>query len=175
MTTRLLSHNELLDHVRASGAYRYPLYSSADVLPYASKQSGPGQMWVDRQYFLHHNLNTDSFIYCEEEQDLRCEESGDHPIHLEEKATSIGVTSGGYVKVQSIPCAYDQGAEAKQDDPESAPLVWFWHPHLLGVASSDIGRRIPHLFCGSGWGSTWLRERPAIYTRAYYMDFIFGV
>ena len=147
---RLLSCNELLDHMRALGAYKYPLYSFTDVSPCVSKQSGPSQMWVDHCYFLHHSISTDSFIYCEVEQELWCEESDDHPKHLEEKAMGVGVMSGGYVKVQSIPCAYDQGAEAKQDDPESAPLVWFWHPYLWGVArSSGIGCRIPHLFCGS--------------------------
>jgi hypothetical protein len=70
------------------------------------------------QHFLQQNTSIDPFIYCEVEQDLRCEESDEHPRHLEEKATGGGVTSGGYVKVQSAPYAYDQGAEAERDDPK---------------------------------------------------------
>ena len=59
--------------------------------------------------------------------------------------------SGEYVKVWIVPCAYNHGAEAKRDDPESAPLLWFWHPHLWGVArGSGIGRRIRHLFLWIG-------------------------
>ena len=89
-------------------------------------------------------------MYCEEEQGLRCDESNDHPRHLDENATSDGVTSDGYVKVQSAPYAYDQGAEAKRDDPKSTPLLWFSHPLIWGVArSGSICCKIFHLFCGS--------------------------
>ena len=35
-----------------------------------------------------------------------------------------GMTVDGYVKVQSLPYAYDQGAEAEPDDIQSAPVVW---------------------------------------------------
>ena len=54
-----------------------------------------------------------------------------------------------------IPCksncyAYDQGAEAKPDDPRSAPVVWFLPPLLwVAVRSNGIGPGIIHQFCGS--------------------------
>ena len=149
MTTLLLSDNELLNHRRALGAYKYPLYCSADVLPYATPQFGLGQFFVDRQYFLHHNISTDSFIYCEKEQEFWGVESDDHPGDLEEKATGIGITFLRYIKVHSVPYAYDQGAEAKRDDPESAPEAWFFPPAFWKVArSGGSGRGIVHLFCG---------------------------
>ena len=78
---------------------------------------------MERQYSLHQNISTESFIYCEEEQEFRGEESDERPGNVEEKPTDRGVTSGGYVKVQIIPCAYDQRAEAKRDNPESTPLL----------------------------------------------------
>ena len=60
------------------------------------------------------------------------------------------MTSDGYVKVQSAPYAYNQRAEAKQDDPESAPLLWLSHPQVWGVArSGGTGRRVLHMFYGS--------------------------
>jgi hypothetical protein len=93
-----------------------------------SQHPALGQTWVELQHVLQQNTSTDSFIYCEEEQELRCEESKDHPKHLEEKATGVAMTSGGYVKVQSAPYAYDQGADAKRNDPESAPLSWLFYP-----------------------------------------------
>jgi len=58
-----------------------------------------------------------------------------------------GVTPGGYVKVQGTPYAYDQGGETEPEDPNSAPLPWFCHPQIWGIAKSgSIGRRIFHLF-----------------------------
>ena len=58
--------------------------------------------------------------------------------------------AGGYVKVQSLPYAYDHGAEAKPDDPGSALVVWFLPPLLwVAVRSNGIGPRIIHQFCGS--------------------------
>ena len=64
-------------------------------------------MWVELQHFLQQNASHNSFMYCEVEQDFRCEESEEHPRHLEGNATGDGVTSGRYVKVQSAPYAYD--------------------------------------------------------------------
>ena len=90
---------------------------------HASKHSRLGQIFVEPQYPLHQNLSIDSFIYCEEEQKFRGEESDERPRNVEEKPTDRGATSGGYVKVQIVPCSYDQRAEAKRDDPESAPLL----------------------------------------------------
>lgn len=64
--------------------------------------------------------------------------------------TGGGVTSGGYVKVYSIPRAHEYGGEADRDDPESAPLLRFFPPQIWGVArGGDIGRRVLHLSCGS--------------------------
>ena len=150
--TLLLSHNELIDQgSSALGTHVVRLCSSTDPVPHASKQSGLGQMWMELQDFLQQNSCSNSFIYCEVEQELWCEESEDHPRNLEEKATGGGVTSGWYVKVQSAPYAYDQGAETKEDDPESAPLLWFFHPQIWDVARSGaIGRRILHLFLWIG-------------------------
>ena len=108
--TPLLSHNESLHHVSLElGTH---VASSTDPVIHASKHSGHGQMWVELQHFLHQITSHHPFLYCEEEQGLRCEESEDHPSHLEANATSDSVTSGGYVKVQSAPYAYDQGAKA---------------------------------------------------------------
>ena len=61
-------------------------------------------MWMELQHFLQQNTSRDPLIYCKIEQDLRREEGDNHPRHLEEKATDVGVTPGGYVEVQS---AYD--------------------------------------------------------------------
>jgi len=146
MITPLLNHNELLDHARALGAHTCRLCSSMNI---AIKHSGLGQMWVELQHFLQQSTSTESLIYREVEQELRCEENKDHPKHLEEKATGGGVSSSGYVKVQSTPYAYEQGAEAKREDPESAPPSWLCFPQIWGVAGSGgISRRIIHLFCG---------------------------
>jgi len=82
--------------------------------------------------------------------------------------------SGGYAKVHSAPCAYDQGADAERDDPKSALLLWFSHPQIWRVAGGGgIGVRVLHLFYVAGmiigsatWrasGSTWLQERAAVY------------
>ena len=107
-------------------------------------------MWVGRQYYLHQSLRTGQFVYCKEEQELRGAESDDHPEDLEEKATGSGITVDGYVKVQSLPYAYDQGAEAKPDDIESASVVWCLPPPLRVVSrSGGVGCGILHLFCGS--------------------------
>ncbi len=112
--TLLLSHNELLDHVNlALGAHVFRLCSSTEIVIYASKHSRLGQMWVELERLLHQNTSTDPFIYCEEEQELWCEENKDHPRQLEQNATGGGVASRGYAKVQSAPYAYDQGAEAE--------------------------------------------------------------
>ncbi len=144
--TLLLSHNELLDHASlAWGAHVFRLCSSADPVVDVSKHSGLGQMWVELQHLLQQQGGRNPFIYCEVKQDLRCEESEDHPRHLEEKATGGSVTSDGYVKVQSAPYAYDQSAEAERDDAKSAPLLWFSHPQIWGVArSGGIGCKIIH-------------------------------
>jgi len=80
-------------------------------------------MWVELQCFLQQSNSIDPFIYGEEEQDLRCDESDEHPRHLEEKAMGGAVMPDGYVKVQSAPYAYDQGGGAERDNPKSAPLV----------------------------------------------------
>ena len=94
-------------------------------------------------------MGTDPFIYREKEQDLRCEERDEHPKHLEEQALNESMARGGYAKVKSAPYAYDQCTEAKRDDPESAPLLWFSHPQICGVArGGGIGCRILHLFDG---------------------------
>ena len=90
---------------------------------HASTHSGLGQIWVELPYSLQQSISTDSFIYCEEEEEFRGVESDERPRDVEEKPKFSGVTSGGYVKVQIIPCAYDQRAQAKRDDPESAPLL----------------------------------------------------
>ena len=89
-------------------------------------------------------------------------------------------------KVQSIPYAYDQGAEAKPDDIESAPVVWCFPPPLwAAVRGGGIGRGILHLFCGSvktiephqseERGDLRGHGRAATYMRGYYMHFIFGM
>ena len=107
-------------------------------------------MWVHLQHFLQQNTGVDPFICCEEDQELRYEENHEHPRHMEEKATGVGVTIDGYIKVQSTPYAYDRGAEAQREDPQSTPLLGFSHPLIWGVARSDsISRRVVHLFCGS--------------------------
>ena len=119
--TILLSHSE--------SQYRVSLALGTHVIPLcSSKHSGLGQMWVEAQHFLQQRLSLNPFSYCEEEQDLREEESGEHGIHLEDSAKADGAASGGYVEVQSAPYAYDQGAEAKRDDSKSTPLLWFSHP-----------------------------------------------
>ena len=110
-------------------------------------------------------------MYCEEEYEFRAVESEDRPSNVESKPTYGGVTSGRCTKVQTAPCADEQRAEAKRDDPESAPLRWFWHPNWRGVArSGGIGRRILHLFCGSvrTIGPAWLRESGDLYARVLY-------
>ena len=83
-----------------------------DPFVYASKNSGLGQIRVHLQHFRQQNAGIDPFICCEEDQELRYEESHEHPRHMEKKATGGGVTFDGYVKVQSTPYAYDRGAEA---------------------------------------------------------------
>ena len=85
---------------------------------------------VELQYFLQQHASRNPFIYREVEQDLRCDESDEHPRHLDEKATGDGVTFGGYVEVQGAPYAYDQGAEAKRDDTISTPLLGFSSPPI---------------------------------------------
>ena len=151
----LLSHNELLYVILALGTHIlsstdpvvHASKSSADPFVHAREHTGLGQTWVETQYFLQKNTSSDSFGYREIEQELRCEESEDHPRQLEEKATGAGVTSDGYIEVQSAPYAYDQGAEAKRDDPNGAPLLWFCHPYIWGVASSgSTVYKILHLF-----------------------------
>ena len=121
--TFLLSHNKLLDHVMEMGAHLCRPCSSTDIAIHAGEHTGLGQTWVELQHFFQQNTSTDPFIYCEEEEELRGEESNEHPRYLKEKATGSGVTFTGYVEVQSAPYAYDQGTEAKRDDPKSAPLV----------------------------------------------------
>ena len=135
--TLLLSHSELLYHVSlALATHIFRLWSSTDPVVHACQHSGPGQMWMELQHFLQQHASRNHFVYCKVEQELRCEKSDEHPKHLEEKATSGGATFDGYVKVQSAPYAYDQGAEAERDYPKSAPLLWFCLPQILGVASS---------------------------------------
>ena len=98
--TLLLNHNELLYHVcLALGTHIFRPRSSTDPLIHASKHSGLSQMWVEPQHFLQQNASRNHFVYCKVEQELRCEESDEHPRHLEEKATSGGVTLDGYVKM----------------------------------------------------------------------------
>ena len=122
--TLLLNHNESLYQVRTVlGTHVFRLCASTDPVVHSSKQSGLGQMWVQLVHFLQQSINFNPFMYCEVKQDLRCEESEDHPKHLGEKATGGGVTFGGYVEVQSAPYTYDQGAEAYREDPKSAPLL----------------------------------------------------
>ena len=149
--TLLLSHNELLDQASLVwGAHVFRLCSSADPVVHLSEHSGLREMWVESQHPLQQHPSIDPFIYCEEEQEFRSEESDEHPKHLEEKATSGGVTFDGYVKVQSAPYANDQGAKTERDDPEGAPLLWFSLPQVRGVARrGGIGWRITHLFGGS--------------------------
>ena len=107
-------------------------------------------MWMELQHFLQQNANRNPFIYCEVEQDLRCDESDEHPRHLDEEAAGDGVTFSGYAKVHSTPYAYDQGTEAKRDDPKGTPLLWFCHPLIWRVSrSGSISCRILHVFCGS--------------------------
>ena len=128
---------------------------------------------MELQYSLHQIISLDSFMYCEEEYEFRAVESEDRPSNVESKPTYGGVTSGGCTKVQTAPCAYEQRAEAKRDDPESAPLRWFWHPNWRGVArSGGIGRRILHLFCGSvrTIGPAWLRESGDLYSYSVCED-----
>ena len=97
----------------ALGTHVFRLCSSTDPVVHASKYSGFGQMWVELQHFFQQNTSRNSFVYCKVEQELRCDESGEHPRHLDEEATGDGVTFGGYVEVQGAPYAYDQGAETK--------------------------------------------------------------
>ena len=142
ITLLLPGHNESFDHVRTLGAHICRLCSFMGI---ASQHSGLGQTRMELQHFPQQSTSTDSFIYCEEEQELRCEESEEHPKHMEEKAPCLGVALGGNVEVQSAPYADDQGAEAKRDDPESAPQLWFFHPQIWGIArSGGIGCRIIH-------------------------------
>ena len=154
----LLSHNELLYIILALDTHIFsstdPVVhaskSSADPAVHARKRPGLGQMWVELQHFLQQNASHNQFVYCKVEQELWCEESDQHPRHLEENATGGGVTSGGYVKVHSAPYANDQGAEAECDDPKSSPLLWFSLPQIRVCARrGGIGCRIAHLFCGS--------------------------
>ena len=147
--TPLLNHNESVHHMRSAlCTHVFRLCSSTDPVVHGSKHAGLGQMWVELEHFLQQNTSRNPFIYCEEEQELRCDESDEHPRHLDEKATGGGVTFGGYVKVQGAPYAYDQGAGAKRDNPKSTALLWFPHPLIWGVARS--GGRILHLFRGTG-------------------------
>ena len=106
-------------------------------------------MWVVLEHLLQQKTSPDPFIYCEVEQDLWCEESKDHPKHLKENATGGGVTSGGDVKVQSAPYAYDEGAEAEGENPKRGPLLVFPYPQIRRIAGSGgIGCRVLHLFIG---------------------------
>ena len=109
----------------ALGTHVSRLCSSTDPVVHASKHSGLDQMRVELPHFLQQYTSLNPFIYCEVEQDLRCEESEEHPRHLVEKATGGGVTSDGYVEVHSAPYAYNHGTEAKRDDPKSVPPLWF--------------------------------------------------
>ena len=144
--TPLLNHNEPLHHLRLV----LGTHICSDPLVQASQLSGLGQMWVDSQHFLHQSTSHNPFICCKEEQELRCEESDEHPRHLDEKATGVGVALGGYIEVQSAPYAYDQGAVAKRDDPKCTPLLWFFHPLIRGVAGTgSTSCRILHLVCGT--------------------------
>ena len=56
-------------------------------------------MWVELQHFLQQDASRNHLVYCKVEQELRCEESDEHPRHLDEKATGGGITSDGYIKV----------------------------------------------------------------------------
>jgi hypothetical protein len=106
-------------------------------------------MWVELQDFLQQYGSIDPIIYCEVEQVLRCEESEDHPRHLEEKPTGGGLTFGGYVKVQSAPYAYDQGSEAEGENPKRGPLLGLSYPQIWRIAGgSGIGCRVLHLLIG---------------------------
>ena len=105
---------------------------------------------MDLLYTPEQSKSTDSFIYCEEKQEFRGEEGDERPGDLEGKAMDSRITSGGDVEVQTAPCEYEQAAAAKQDDPESAPVVWFVPPPLWVVTrSGSIGHGILHLFRGS--------------------------
>ena len=136
--------------ISALGTHVFRFCSSTDPVVHAGKLSGLDQMWVELLHFLQQYTGINPFIYCEEEQELRCEESDEHPRHLEEKTTGDSVTSFGYVEVQSAPYTYDQGAGAKRDNSKRAPPLWFGLPVIWGVARScGIGCKILHLFCGT--------------------------
>ena len=131
----LLSRNELLYHASlALGTHIYRLCSSTDPVVHTNKHSGLGQMWMELQHLLQQNASRNHFVYCKIEQELRCEESDEHPRHLVGKATGSSASSDGYVEVESAPYAYDQGAEAEGDDSIRAPLLWFSLPQIRGVA-----------------------------------------
>ena len=149
--TPLLNHNELLHRVRLeSSTHISRLCSSTDPVVHASKHSRFGQIWVELQHSLQQKTSRNSFIYCEEEQELRCDESDEHPRQLDDNTTGGGVTFGVYAEVHSAPYAYDQGTEAKRGDPKGAPPFWFCLPLIQGVArSGSISCRILHLFRGS--------------------------
>ena len=104
----LVNHNESIHHMGlVLGTHVFRLCSSTGPVVHASKHSGLGQMWVELQHFLQQNTSLNPFIYCKIEEELRCDESDEHPRHLDEKAMGSSVTFGGYVEVQSAPYAYD--------------------------------------------------------------------
>jgi hypothetical protein len=65
---------------------------------------------------------------------------------MEENSMGERVACGGYVKVQSAPHTYDQGAEAEGEDAKCAPLRRFCLPRERRIAGgSRIACRVLHL------------------------------
>ena len=57
------------------------------------------------------------------------------------------VTSGRYVEVQCAPYAYDHGADAERENPNSGPLVRFSNPQMWKIAwSGNICCEVLHLW-----------------------------
>ena len=58
-------------------------------------------------------------------------------------------TTDGYVKVQSAPYTYDEGAEAEGENPKCGSLLGFSYPQIRRIAGSgSIGCSVLHLFIG---------------------------
>lgn len=58
--------------------------------------------------------------------------------------------SGGYVKVQCAPYAYDHGAEAERENAKCGSLVRFSNPQIQRVArSGSVSWEVLHLVYGS--------------------------
>ena len=140
----------LLDHEGlVLDTHIFQIRRSTDIVTHASKHSRFGQTsrWEVFHRILRQSVDIDTLVYCDVEQSLRSEESNEHPRYTDEETMDRTVACGGYVKMESAPNTYDDGAEAKGENPKRGPLPRFSNPQERRIAGSgSIAYNVLHLF-----------------------------